>query len=309
MAAQLTRHIETLLPGLTGEAFPATIEVVATVPAPTISTDVTITPATIEVAASIPLPFAGDIVVVQPDAVVGTTTVLAPTLSTGATVTPATVAAVTTILLPEIVTGIEPPASIESYTETSWADTYAGALPPDLFVIPQSSGLWVGTEGGTISGFYYVVMAVMEFDTTSFTTTDANLILTADQNLSLHSGDFAWTLQVLLFDFGDKVETGDWRTPVQLQAMTVVGSVTSDIFQSLTAGQTLTIPLTDAVTMGGTTRLAMVSNFHRLGTTPTSDGSGIAVFDILDGNAPELTPRVVSGTALRLSPTSFVPIA
>lgn len=134
---------------------------------------------------------------------------------------------------------------------------------------------------------YFVTEAFFGFDLTSPTTGDAptegSTITAATLNMYLvEHGSIARTIDVYAFDWSTAVDTDDWRTVAQLQALYDGGDglVASYNIPSgwggaegnhdFTSGSAAVSAVTAAI--GGTLRLMLAVAAHRAGTTPTARG-------------------------------------
>lgn len=285
-----------------------------------------------------------------------TTTVPAPTVTFDGTATPSAIAAISTVpaaglsaeLTASVIAGIAtvPTPDVAADSDTSYftATATSGSIESNDSVGSDWTNVYAGTGTSLIAqtnqnsggvGQNYVSATsrtayetFLSFDTSTVVGATGPVTLTLTASLMDIANDF--TLRVAVFNFGT-LTSADWRTPTQLAALTVVGSIPQASILGVNISFDIDI---DPSVLSTTTQLIVYTDNLANATAPTDD-EWLFLYGPANGtpaNRPKLTvvdapnanvsPDVIAATAtvplpsvqgnrlaLRLAPSSFLPMA
>lgn len=174
---------------------------------------------------------------------------------------------------------------------SSYATAYASANSAGAY---SAGALGVG-QGHVGSTEWDVWEIALEFDTSSISvgqtidSVDLELYITDDFSTA---ADF--DIEAYAYDFGASIDTGDWRTPTQLSALTIAASLTTagiatGAYVKLTANGS---NLVNAIVKGGTTRFILASSRLRQAIDPGSPAPKNEWVNVdMQTNKPRLSVR------------------
>jgi hypothetical protein len=157
---------------------------------------------------------------------------------------------------------------------TSIDATYSTAAAGGGTLTPQDSGL--GFTVGHRTGFN-VHEGFLDFDTSAVGSDDVSQV-DLDLFLLQDNSTTDFTINVRPFDFGASIDSGDWRTPAQLAALTLLATfATSGLGAGYNTFSENGTSFQSAIDGAGNTRLVLSSSRHESETEPT--GSEYVLFN------------------------------